>query len=231
MGIDSSMLEVMEGLADSSATALSMSYSAFNNLLSIAIYIFTSLALFTIARRRFVPHAWLAWIPFAQFWIVGSISDNYHWSVHHQIKKKRKVLLVLYILMIICVVVLIAGMFKMLIAVINAGITSDAQIEEMLNMISSGDPGRYEDLLAEFLSSLGMMFLSLLVMLPVSIIYVIFYYMALYGLYRSCTPENAGVYLALSILFSFTLPIFLMICRNKDQGMHPTYSYNFPQNS
>jgi hypothetical protein len=46
-------------------------------------------------------------------------------------------------------------------------------------------------------------------------------YMAYYDLFRSCEPNNAVLYLVLSIVFSVTLPFFVFVCRNRDLGMPP----------
>ena len=46
-------------------------------------------------------------------------------------------------------------------------------------------------------------------------------YMALYDVYRSLDPNNAVLYLVLSILFSPTEPFFLFFNREKDLGMPP----------
>ena len=46
-------------------------------------------------------------------------------------------------------------------------------------------------------------------------------FMALYDVYASCDPENAALYLVLSILFKFLKPIFLFISREMERGMPP----------
>ena len=45
--------------------------------------------------------------------------------------------------------------------------------------------------------------------------------MALYDIYASCDPQNATVYLVLSIFFKFLRPIFLFVIRDGDRGMPP----------
>ena len=46
-------------------------------------------------------------------------------------------------------------------------------------------------------------------------------WMAYYDLYRSSDPNNAVLYLVLSIVFTVTLPFFMFACRKKDGGMPP----------
>ena len=64
-------------------------------LLGIASYVLTALALYVIARRRGLNKPWLAWIPVVNCWILGSLSDQYHYVVKGENKCKRKVLLIL----------------------------------------------------------------------------------------------------------------------------------------
>lgn len=211
MGVESSMLDLMQGLVDSSATAFSMTYSMFSSLFSIAIYVITALSLYTIAKRRFVSHAWLAWVPGLQFWVVGSIADNYQWSIYRKEKNKRKVMLWMFLILVVLALILCVTLVVAIVSLIGAGYNHYE------------NPADYLPALASF----GGMLILALVMGVISIIYVVFYYMALYDLYRSCSPENATLYLLLNIFFSVTQPIFLLICRNKDDGMrHPASPAN-----
>ena len=56
-------------------------------------------------------------------------------------------------------------------------------------------------------------------LLGIAIAYAIFRYMALYDLFLSCDPQNAVLFLVLSIFVGVTRPFFLFACRNKDYGM------------
>ena len=40
-------------------------------------YVLQSLGLYTIAERRGIRNPWLAWVPVANMWVLGSISDQY----------------------------------------------------------------------------------------------------------------------------------------------------------
>ena len=64
-----------------------------SGLFSIACYVLSSLALYTLASRRGIRKAWLSWIPVLNVWILGSLSDQYRYVVKGQIKSKRKILL------------------------------------------------------------------------------------------------------------------------------------------
>ena len=63
--------------------------------ISIAQYVLYSLGAYTIAKRRGLRHAWFAWVPVVNGYLLGCVSDQYRYVVKGEIKSKRKVLLVL----------------------------------------------------------------------------------------------------------------------------------------
>lgn len=174
-------------------------------LLSIASYVLTALALYTIARRRGLKNPWLAWTPVADCWLLGSLSDQYRYVVDGQHKSKRKILLIFRILTAVMWVSLIGLLIKLCFHAVGSvfwGTMSDERIFQILHQA-----------------------LNLLVMcLPligISIAYAVFRYMALYDIYKSLDPANCVLFLVLSILFGVTEPFFLFFSRNKDDGMPP----------
>ena len=72
---------------------------------SIVCYVLNSLGLFTIAERRGIRHAWLAWVPYGSVWILGSISDQYQYVAKGKVKNRRKVLLGLNITYLVVYIV------------------------------------------------------------------------------------------------------------------------------
>lgn len=174
-------------------------------LLSIASYVLTALALYTIARRRGLKRPWLAWIPVADCWLLGSLSDQYHYVVKGEHKSKRKILLFFRILITIMWVSLIGLLVNLCFhAVGNVfwGTPSDNWIFQILHQALN--------LLVVCLPLIG-----------ISIAYAVFRYMALYDIYKSLDPANCVLFLVLSILFGVTEPFFLFFSRNKDSGMPP----------
>jgi hypothetical protein len=89
-------------------------------------------------------------------------------------------------------------------------------LEGMEGQLSEADA---QELLAAIMAPAVGMVLLALVMLPVSIVNLVFTYIALHDIYSSCEPGNATLYLVLSIFISYAQPIFLFLCRNKDMGM------------
>ena len=174
-------------------------------LMGIAAYVLTALALYTIAKRRGLNHPWLAWIPVANAWILGSLSDQYRYVVRGENKSKRKVLLTLSILTSVLSTAMIVAVF---VAVGKA----------MFGVIGGmGEEALLEAILGPLVGVVGLC----LPMVGIAIAYVVVYYMALYDLYKSLDPSNCVLFLVLSIVFRVTEPFFLFFNRNKDQGMPP----------
>lgn len=174
-------------------------------LLSIAGYVLTALALYTIARRRGLKNPWLAWIPVADCWLLGSLSDQYRYVVKDEIKSKRKVLLILQLIQAVLSTAVMAVAVAMIFGAVGS-LMRGASEEQIL-----------ESILGPAVSIVGMS----LPLAGVAIAYVILRYMAMYDIYRSMDPANCVLYLVLSILFGVTEPFFLLFNRNKDLGMPP----------
>ena len=174
-------------------------------LLSIASYVLTALALYTIARRRGLKNPWLAWIPVADCWLLGSLSDQYRYVVKGEHKSKRKILLFFRILASYLWVSLMALLLRLCFRAFGGvmqGTIPDILIRQILHQAA--------DLLIVVLPLIG-----------ISIAYAVFRYMALYDIYKSLDPENCVLFLVLSILFGITEPFFLFFSREKDGGMPP----------
>ncbi len=176
-----------------------------STLLSIASYVLTALALYTLAKRRGLNKPWLAWIPVADCWLLGSLSDQYRYVVKGENKGKRKALLTLSIISFV-LALMIAILAVVMVVQGITGFTGNVSESQILEMI-----------LGPALGLLGLC----LPLVGVSIAFVIIRYMALYDVYKSMDPSNCVMFLVLSIIFSVTEPFFLFFNRNKDQGMPP----------
>lgn len=174
-------------------------------LIGIATYVLSALGLYTIAKRRGLNHPWLAWIPVASAWIVGSLSDQYRYVVNGENKSKRKVLLTLNIITTVLSLVMVAcgiGMVAQALIGAAGGIDEEAMVQAVIGPL------------------VGVLGLCL-PLAGVAIAYAVVYYMALYDIFRSLDPNNCVLFLVLSIVFSVTEPFFLFFNRNKDGGMPP----------
>ncbi len=159
-------------------------------LISLAIYVFTALSLYTIAKRRGIACPWLAWIPVANLWLIGSLSDQYRYLTQGQVKHKRIILLILKAVTL----AFTGGLVGSVIWLIGA----KASPASVITLLTIG--------LLDGAAAIALAVVS---------------FMALYDVYASCDPENATVYLVLTIFFKVLKPIFLFLSRNRDGGMPP----------
>lgn len=193
---DFSNMPGLDVLEDAVVTflAIYLAIMLFASIYSIVVYVLHSLGLYTIAKRRLIHNPWLAWIPIANLWILGSISDQYQYMAKGKRTKRRKTLLGLMIaiyVLAILVGVAIGVMTGM--AVIGAG--------------------------TEVLVPALILILVYIALMVIAIILTVFQYIAYYDLFTSCNPDNAVVFLVLGIFFNFLLPYFVFACRKKDLGV------------
>lgn len=178
---------------------------------AIAAHIMGSLGHYTIAQRRGIKHSWLAWIPFGNLWILGSIADQYQYVSMGQVKSHRKVLVGLQIANT-AVALAILGMYIKLI--MDVLITAGGNVELI-------DPvGMSVTVLVILLLCLAICVLS--------IILTVFRYISLYNLFASCLPGCKVAFILLSIFLSVTEPFLVFACRNKDLGMPPKKTDTVP---
>lgn len=166
-------------------------------LWSVAAYVLHALSLYTIAKRRGIRNAWLSWIPVADYWILGSISDQYQYVVRHRVQSRRKLLL---------------G-FGIASFVLSQAFVFSFNFGSLYRFLSTGRGDLYH------LASGGVLWS--LINMGIAITLLVFQYICLYNLFQSCNPRNSTVFTVLSIIFPVTLPFFLLACRNKDYGMPP----------
>ena len=171
----------------------------------IATYVFTALAMYTVAARRGISKPWLSWIPVVNVWVLGSLSDQYRYVVKGQYKSKRKILLVLNILTYVLSAL----------SLIVCGVMVVELAGSVMHMV--GEEKMMQSVLGPLVAILGLT----LPLIGVSIAQLIIRYMALYDLYVSMDPANAVVFIVLSILIHVTEPFFLFFNRNRDDGMPP----------
>ena len=162
----------------------------------IACYVLQAIGMYTIAKRRGIRHPWLSWLPIGDVWILGSISDQYQYIAKGKISNRRKVLLGLMIGILVA--------FALIVCVISSG----AMLE---------DTAAYS---ATFGATMAIVLLLYLGLFAVAIVSAVFQYIALYDVYASCNPDNAVLFLVLSIFLNIN-PFFIFFNRSKDLGMPP----------
>ena len=196
--------EMLEGLGSAIGTG-ELVYNLMMFALGIAGYILRAIGLSTIAKRRGIANAWLAWIPVAWIWMLGSISDQFRYVTKAQVKYKRVTLLVMNI---ICTVLCIATL-----------VVIGIKAADVISLGLGG--GTEEDLLMAGMSFLFQFLGMALLLVGVALATAIIRYIALYDLFISANPSNAALFLVLSIFFGSAEPFFIFFSRQKDTGMPP----------
>lgn len=218
------MYDVIETLQ---STNLNLNF--LTNGLSLLVYILQALALYTVAKRRGINKPWLAWIPFGNSWILGSLSDQYQYVTKRAVKNKRKALLGLEIALSALVAVIVFAAVFIIVQFLFAA--TGMMMAGWMDAVNSGEfevilDGLQNVELSE--DSAGAVLLMLAVSLPltgVAIAYEILFWMAMYDLFRSSDPANSTMYLVISLVGNFVVTglysVFMMLCKDKDLGMPP----------
>lgn len=164
-------------------------------ILCIVIYVFESLGLYTMAKRRGISNYGLAWVPVGNYWIIGRLADQFCYA--EQRKKTAYRHLLLWGGLILTVLSMVIVVYSL-----DLG-------------WNTATGYYYADEIAS--SAIGVVLLATF-MSMVSIAVAVFQYIALYKIYKSCSPSSATVLLVLSILFSIVTPFVLFALRKKDEG-------------
>ena len=173
--------------------------------LMIAAYVLRSIGLYAIAKRRGISNPWLAWIPVAWVWILGSISDQFRYVTKAQVKNKRTTLLVMKLIQTVASTAMMVVLSLAFVELVNMGIIG---FEE-------------EELMTEAMILVFKFMGMALVLGGIALATAIIHYIAMYDLYLSVNPANAVLFLILSIFIGITEPFFIFFNRNKDGGMPP----------
>jgi hypothetical protein len=195
--------DTMEGLI---ATLLFYAiYFVFAGGLSIALYVFRSLGVYTIAKRRGLNNSWFAWIPVVDQYLLGSLSDQYQYVVKGKNKSKRKWLLGLNIGFAVTYVAMLAVTVGMVVQLASSAMAGYGEMQ--LSRMA--------------MRSVGTIVIIAIPMVLLSIVLTVIRFVALHDVYVSLDPRNSTMYTVLSILFQVTEPFFLFFNRKKDDGMPP----------
>ena len=155
-------------------------------------YVLRSIGLHTMAKNRGIKNPWLAWLPVGNYWIAGSIADQYRYVTKGEVTNRRKILLIL-------------GIATIVLSGVTGGVTNA--------MLYMG-----EDAVKAALAFEGIV---ALVSRVLGIATFVFWQIAMYDLYTSCNPEKNVLFLVLGIIFGFLEPFFIFFNRNREWGMPP----------
>lgn len=169
-------------------------------MIRLIFHVFRSAGLYRIAKNRGIRRAWLAWIPVGNTWIQGNIADQYQYVVKGRIRYRRFVLLWLTVA---------STALSIAASVLSVDVVIATIARFLFNV------GRVNQIrMAAFTAVTS-------VEAIVAVVCLVFHYLTVNDLYRSCTKRYHVMYLVLSIVFKFLEPVFLFLCRDKEEGMPP----------
>lgn len=177
--------------------------------LGIANYVMTSLSLHRIAARRQIANPWLAWLPIANNWIIGSIADDYE----KQQGRTRKWRTALLILSLIGVGGFILSYIALIVMVIVFAVL-ETNTEPSVSAILGGVVPFY-----------------ILLLLAVMLLAAAGYCTAVcvFKIFESTVPEKALKYFLIYLLVPLGGGICLMKCKDKGySNPAPVYPYYNP---
>ena len=151
--------------------------------LSVTIYVFLAIGLYTLATRRGIKSAWLAWLPIGNMWIIGSLADHYRFVAENRVTKYRKILLGFTIAVAAVSIIVVPIALYFLVMAFSYGFGG----------------GYYDDSILKMTGLILLLFLLSMVLLVLGIILAVFEYISLHKIFKSCDPSNATVFTVLSL--------------------------------
>ena len=187
------------GSIEQYADAVVMSVTRYKDLAlllaGVVLWVLFCIGVHCVARRRRIRNSWLAWVPIASLWVLGSISDQYQYLVQGKIKARRWGLPVLAVL---TMAVYLAGAYCVYLCMMMGYATSTVFSLPML-----------------------LAFVFVVFFCAGVVIVVVQSYICLYNLFSSCEPGNRNLFLALSILYPVGIAFIVYTIRKRDGGMPP----------
>lgn len=172
--------------------------SLFAMAFAVVTYIFEAKALSTMARSRGIAHPGLAWVPIANYWVMGSIADDYDARVGID-KKWRSRLLTLSIITLVVALVFTAAICVRAIILAESGMLDDSA-ESILSFYAETS-------------------VFSLPMAALTTFFSIWEYIVIFKIFRSCRGQRIGlIFFAISLVASVAFPFLLFACRNYIDG-------------
>ena len=212
----------------------------FNWILSAVLYVLQAVGLYTLAQRRGIRYAWLAWVPVGSLWVLASLADDYQARVRGKQRKMRLWLPLAYGLTLVLLAVTLVGMYQMVqpllevipledwVAYYDSQLATDS-VDHMFDSVQEQTAADFEarleaaiseEMSDQALSDALCMVLGILVLSMVAIAVAVLEYWCLFDLYASCNPATKLLYLILTVLFGVQA-VIIFFSRKQDLGMIP----------
>lgn len=178
--------------------------------IAIADYVLTSLSLYTIAKRRQINNPWMAWLPIANTWIVGSIADDY--DAQNKIPRKWRVVL-------LTLNAVTAGAL-ILMYILLFGVLFSTAISASISEYYSPT---VEQILPKFIPIYLLMFAMIFAAAASQSCSAV----CMFKIFESTVPQKAVKYFLISLLVPLGKGLCLNKCKNKGYYKNPPYFYSY----
>lgn len=170
---------------------------------SLSIYVINGISLQRMGKTVGVDKPWLAWIPIANAYALGLIADKCR-EKKGKNSKYRFILLGMEIGIVVITIIFSIVMIAFVVSM-TMDLLEDQLVSPSVDQIMELGGG------VMFLLYLLFFFLFSIV----SVAYSVFTYICLWHIFDTFVPQNSAMFLVLSILFSVTLPFFLLYTSGK----------------
>ena len=173
-------------------------------------YIMQGIGFSAMAKNRGIENPWLAWVPMANSWLVGKISDQYREKATGEDPNLRKKLLVRKIVQNASTLAFLGLVVLWYFGTVFAIVFSETFFLDVDALFSTM-------VLVLYIA----LFLWIVVYTVISIFYYISQYKALFDIYRSSDPKTSTLFFVLSFFSQIALTLGIFLNRNKTLGMPP----------
>ncbi len=169
---------------------------------SLFCYVFQGIGLFSMARQHRLKVAWLAWVPIANYYLIGRLADEIG-AVNGSFTRKRVCLPVYRVFAY-------AASFGLLVYLPTA--------VQFLVQFAAYQYYR-EDYYYDPATSVAVILISSAIIITLAILYIVFLYRALYVIYKDYSPRNCGLMIVLCIFVKYAIgPCLFAVRKNPSQS-------------
>lgn len=164
----------------------------FSLVFSFIPYILTAIAVFTMAKKLNLRHAWFAFLPFCDVYLLGKVAEQ-----NKKTKVKYSILLLVLNIVFLVVYLALFVLFLIFMFQLIGDVELAVELEEALT------PQMFELLIP--------LVIFAIMTFVMAILYITFYFIALSHVYSIFDDKNNVLFIILSILFTALIPVFLLI--------------------
>lgn len=193
------------------------SMTIFIILIAIVMYIFESIGMYSISRRRRLGTSGFAWVPILRMFKLGQLADD---AIYHKKWTKTHYMVFYPVFYIAGCVCLIVSSFISAVSVHIGGLDSIFsggfdlnQLPRLLTSIRISVNSESGMIISMIIGGIGYLLI---------IAATVFYYICLFNIYQSCSTSYVALFI-LGLVFFFLNPFFIFAIRHKDHSAYYHY--------